>query len=253
MSIFACLARCFCGNLFGTTARIKKEPWRNAERRCYRYRGSAEDLSAVRVRRGRASVVHPRQACRLLRRDPGLLSGTGVRRPNRSPTGSIWIWSFPPAGGFLLQRCKRNQKIAGGVAAYENTSAVPRVFPCPPPDPLLRGTHDWLRGSAPPPGRRGQSLSGRFPSPARCRSTQSNRSGRPLVLSAPGAVGLCRCGAVSVRKPRGLRTTATTAEARRALKPVGAGANFIEPSGRAIWFEDHSRGFPRRQQLPEKQ
>ena len=57
----------------------------------------------------------------------------------------------PPAGGFLLQRCKRTQKIAGGVAAYENTSAVPRVFPCPPPDPLLRGTHDWLNGSC---GRR---------------------------------------------------------------------------------------------------
>ena len=37
-----------------------------------------------------------------------------------------------------MQRCKRKQKIAGGRAARENTTAAPCVFLAHPPDPLIR-------------------------------------------------------------------------------------------------------------------
>ena len=60
-----------------------------------------------------------------------------------------------PGGGFLLEPSKRNQKMAGGMAAYENTTASLVFSLAIPPDPRLRGTHDCLNGSY---GRRGKPL-----------------------------------------------------------------------------------------------
>ena len=56
-----------------------------------------------------------------------------------------------------MQRCKRKQKIAGGRAARENTTAAPCVFLAHPPDPLIRESR------RPCVGPRQQNLNGLTP------------------------------------------------------------------------------------------
>ena len=104
-----------------------------------------------------------------------------------------------PCGGFLLEPSKRNQKMSGGMAAYENTTASLVFSLAIPPDPRLRGTHDCVNGSC---GRRGK-MTGyhSFPCPQPChrkvRSDSELPDGNSLLRSlasplqfAPAYAGL---------------------------------------------------------------
>ena len=57
----------------------------------------------------------------------------------------------PPAGGeFLLRRCKRNQKIAGGIVRKESAAAVPCAFAHDSPGPPFYGGARGVRGQSRP-------------------------------------------------------------------------------------------------------
>ena len=86
-------------------------------------------------------------------------------------------WEISPAGEFLLQRCKRNQKTAGGGSrAFNNAlSRLPRT-PC-----FLRGSHQGAR-LYPSGAGKGQDTA---PRAARCRSVPVEQPPTPTRGDAP--------------------------------------------------------------------
>ena len=80
------------------------------------------------------------------------MQGPMPHRPGMPLTG----WDISPSadGEFLLQRCKRNQKIAGEIVRKESAAAVPCAFAHDSPGPPIlrecrRGAPALAAGAVP--------------------------------------------------------------------------------------------------------
>ena len=126
---------------------------------------------------------------------PLVLRKTAVERLGISPAGGVGIVS--PLGEFLLQRCKRNQKTAGGGSrAFDNAlsrlslpplSRFARHLPLTGgvgPGPPICFTREPSRGGISPSGAgKGQDT---VPRAARCRSVFLEQVLAPTRAIAPG-------------------------------------------------------------------